>query len=365
MTSERTRAVARPHAEQPGAERRRAGRRRATGGSSTRPGSATILLVTLAALVLATALSLMVGARTVSPTAVWQALTSYDAGLADHVVVHSRLQRTAAGIAVGAALAVAGAAMQGMTRNPLADPGILGLNAGASAAVVLGIYVASISRVIEYMGFAFLGAAIGTVLVYSIASLGRDGATPVKLALAGAALTAGLTSVVNAIVLLDQGALDRMRFWQVGTLGARSLGDVAIVGGCLLVGVIIVLATAGTLNALALGDDAAIGLGVPVRRARIALGVAIILLCGAAVALAGPIGFLGLVVPHAVRLGIGGDYRRIIPLCLLAGPVLILVADVVGRVIAPPAEVQVGVMTALIGVPVFVILLRTRRQVGL
>lgn len=365
MTSERTRAVARPHAEQPGAERRRAGRRRATGGSSTRPGSATILLVTLAALVLATALSLMVGARTVSPTAVWQALTSYDAGLADHVVVHSRLQRTAAGIAVGAALAVAGAAMQGMTRNPLADPGILGLNAGASAAVVLGIYVASISRVIEYMGFAFLGAAIGTVLVYSIASLGRDGATPVKLALAGAALTAGLTSVVNAIVLLDQESLDRMRFWQVGTLGARSLGDVAIVGGCLLVGVIIVLATAGTLNALALGDDAAIGLGVPVRRARIALGVAIILLCGAAVALAGPIGFLGLVVPHAVRLGIGGDYRRIIPLCLLVGPVLILVADVVGRVIAPPAEVQVGVMTALIGVPVFVVLLRTRRQVGL
>lgn len=324
-----------------------------------------LLLVGPLVLILAVALSLMIGARTVTPAAVWQALTHYDGSLGDHVVIHSRLQRTAAGIAVGAALAVAGAAMQGMTRNPLADPGILGLNAGASAAVVLGIYFASISQVTQYMLLAFLGAGVGTVLVYSIASLGRDGATPVKLALAGAALTAGLGSVVNTIVLLDQTSLDRMRFWQVGTLGARSLSDVAIVGVCMLVGLVIVLLTTGILNALALGDDAATGLGVPVRRVRIALGLAIILLCGASVALAGPIGFLGLVVPHAARMLVGGDYRRIIPLCLLAGPVLILVADVVGRVIAPPAEVQVGVMTALIGVPVFVILLRTRRQVGL
>src|SRR5699024_4726601 len=163
----------------------------------------------------------------------------------------------------------------------------------------------------------------------------------VKPGLAGAALTAGLGSLVNALVRLDQGPLDRMRFWQVGTLGARSLADVGTVGAFMAVGMLIVLVATRTLNALSLADDAAV-----------VLGLAIILLCGAAVALAGPIGFLGLVVPHAARLLVGGDYRRLVPVALLAGPVLILVADVIGRVIAPPAEVQVGVMTALIGVPV-------------
>ena len=317
------------------------------------------------ALVAASGLSLLIGARTVGPDTVWAALTAFDPALTDHVVIRARLERTVAGIAVGGSLAVAGAAMQGMTRNPLADPGILGLNAGAAAAVVTGIYLLSISTVTEFMAFAFVGAAIGTVVVYAVSSLGRDGATPVKLALAGAAVTAGLGSVINALVLLDQSSLDRMRFWQVGTLGARSLPEVATVGAFMGTGLLIVLLAGPTLNALSLGDDAAVGLGVNVKVARTGLGIAIILLCGAAVALAGPIGFLGLVVPHAVRLLVGGDYRRIVPLTLLAGPVLILLADVIGRVIAPPAEVQVGVMTALIGVPVFIVLIRSRRQVGL
>jgi len=317
------------------------------------------------ALALACLLSLMVGARTVSPGTVMEALRSHDGALADHAVIQSRLLRTAAGVAVGAALAVAGAAMQGMTRNPLADPGILGINAGATTAVVLGVYLLDASRVAQFMGLALLGAGLGTVAVYAVASLGRDGATPVKLALAGAALTAGLGSLINALVMVDDSSLDRLRFWQVGTLGARSLRDIAGVGGLMAVGAVVILLAAGVLNALALGDDAAVGLGVKVGRARMLLGAAIILLCGAAVALAGPIGFLGLVVPHAARLLVGGDYRRIVPVCLLGGPVLILVADTVGRVIAPPAEVQVGVMTALLGVPVFVVLLRTRRQVGL
>ena len=215
------------------------------------------------------------------------------------------------------------------------------------------------------MALALLGAALGTVAVYTVASLGREGATPVKLALAGAALTAGLGSVINALVMVDDSSLDRLRFWQVGTLGARSLGDISAVGVLMAIGAVVILLTTGVLNALALGDDAAVGLGVTVGRARAVLGAAVILLCGAAVALAGPIGFLGLVVPHAARLLVGGDYRRIVPLCLLGGPVLILLADTVGRVVAPPAEVQVGVMTALVGVPVFIVLIRSRRQVGL
>ncbi|HEX7349655.1 iron ABC transporter permease [Brachybacterium sp.] len=319
----------------------------------------------LLSLALACLLSLMVGARTVSPATVLEALGAYDSSLADHVVIHSRLLRTVAGVAVGAALAVAGAAMQGMTRNPLADPGILGINAGATTAVVLGVYLVDASEVAQFMVLALAGAALGTVAVYSVASLGRDGATPVKLALAGAALTAGLASITNALVMLDDASLDRLRFWQVGTLGARSLADIAGVGALMVAGAIVILLATGVLNALALGDDAAVGLGVKVGRVRVLLGVAIILLCGAAVALAGPIGFLGLVVPHAARLLVGGDYRRIVPLCLLGGPVLLLLADTVGRVIAPPAEVQVGVMTALVGVPVFLVLLRSRRQVGL
>lgn len=319
----------------------------------------------LLALAAAILLSLLVGARSVPLSSLWEAITAFDLTLADHAVLQSRLQRTAAGVAVGASLAVGGAAMQGMTRNPLADPGILGLNAGAAAAVALGVYLLSISQVVEFMVLAFAGAGIATVAVYAIAARGRDGATPVKLALAGAAITAGLSSLVHALVMLDQASLDRMRFWQVGTLGARSLVDVALVGVFMLAGLVIVLVMTGTLNALALGDDAAVGLGVSVGPARLRLGAAVILLCGAAVALAGPIGFLGLVVPHAVRLLVGGDYRRVVPLCLLGGPVLILVADVIGRIIAPPAEVQVGVMTALVGVPVFITLIRTRRQVGL
>jgi iron complex transport system permease protein len=324
-----------------------------------------VVLGGLLALAAAILLSLLVGARSVPLSSLWEAITAFDLTLADHAVLQSRLQRTAAGVAVGASLAVGGAAMQGMTRNPLADPGILGLNAGAAAAVALGVYLLSISQVVEFMVLAFAGAGIATVAVYAIAARGRDGATPVKLALAGAAITAGLSSLVHALVMLDQASLDRMRFWQVGTLGARSLVDVALVGVFMLAGLVIVLVMTGTLNALALGDDAAVGLGVSVGPARLRLGAAVILLCGAAVALAGPIGFLGLVVPHAVRLLVGGDYRRVVPLCLLGGPVLILVADVIGRIIAPPAEVQVGVMTALVGVPVFITLIRTRRQVGL
>ena len=331
------------------------------------PSRTTVLAIAGGVLVLAVAsmLSLMVGARTVSPGTVWEALVSYDPTLADHVVVHSRLQRTLGGLAVGAALAVAGAGLQGMTRNPLADPGILGLNGGAAAAVAAGVYVLGLSHVTQFMVAGFVGAALAAVIVYAIASATRSGAAPVALAIAGAAVTAGLGSVVNGLVILDQGALDRMRAWQVGTLGARDLGDLAGVAPFLAVGLLLVLGGSRALNALALGDDAATGLGVHVGRTRAVLGIGIVLLVGTAVSLAGPVGFLGLVVPHAVRLVVGSDHRRLLPLSLVVGPAVLLLADVVGRVVAPPAEVQVGVMTALLGVPVFLVLLRTRKRVAL
>ena len=319
----------------------------------------------LVALAVACVLSLLVGARTVPLDAAWQAALAFDPGSADHVVLASRMQRTLAGLAVGVALALAGAGLQGMTRNPLADPGILGLNSGAAAAVATGVYLFSFSSVTQFMAAGFVGAALAAVLVYALAAASRTGATPITLAIAGAAVTAGLGSLVHALVILDQGALDRMRLWQVGTLGARDLGDLAAVAPALLIGAVIVLGAARALNALALGDDAAAGLGVHVGRTRVVLGVGIVLLVGAAVSLAGPVGFLGLVVPHAVRLLVGSDHRRLLPLTALLGPVVLLLADVVGRVIAPPAEVQVGVMTALLGVPVFLVLIRTRKRVAL
>ena len=199
----------------------------------------------LLALAIAGLLSLMIGARTVAPGTVWGALTAYDPGLTDHAVIHSRLLRTLAGIAVGAALAVAGAAMQGVTRNPLADPGILGINAGATTAVVIGVFLLDASTVTEFMVLALLGAGAGTVVVYVVASLGRDSATPVKLALAGAAITAGLGSVINALVLLDSASLDRLRFWQVGTLGARSLSDIVPVAVLMVIGAAMIAAPPG------------------------------------------------------------------------------------------------------------------------
>ncbi len=319
----------------------------------------------LAALVVALFASLLIGARPISVNTVFQALTDFDAGNGDHAVVAARIPRTVAGLLIGASLGLAGAGMQGITRNPLADPGILGVNAGAALAVVMGIHFFAVGTLQGYILFAFLGAAGASVLVYAIASLGRDGATPLKLALAGAAMAAGLGSLTSAVLMIGQEALDRFRFWQVGTLGARDVPEMLGVLPFLLAGGVAVLLGARLFNALALGDDSARGLGFRVGRGRALSAVGVVLLCGAATALAGPIGFVGLIVPHAIRALAGADYRWLLPLSMLAGPVLLLCADVVGRVIAPPAEIQVGVMTALLGAPLFLWLLRRGRKVTL
>lgn len=319
----------------------------------------------LAALVVALFASVLIGARPISVHTVLQALVDFDAGNGDHAVVAARIPRTVAGLLIGASLGLAGAGMQGITRNPLADPGILGVNAGAALAVVMGIHFFAVGTLQGYILFAFLGAAGASVLVYAIASLGRDGATPLKLALAGAAMAAGLGSLTSAVLMIGQEALDRFRFWQVGTLGARDVPEMLGVLPFLLAGGVAVLLGARLFNALALGEDSARGLGFRVGSGRALSAVGVVLLCGAATALAGPIGFVGLIVPHGIRALAGADYRWLLPLSMLAGPVLLLCADVVGRFIAPPAEIQVGVMTALLGAPLFLWLLRRGRKVTL
>ena len=332
---------------------------------SRAPKRAACLLAAVVVLVLVGAASLAIGAREVPLDTVWQALTNFDPSNGDHAVVQARLPRTVLGLVVGGALGLAGAAMQGVARNPLADPGIMGVNAGAALAVVTGIYLFGISSLTGYIWFAFIGAAAAATLVYLVASLGSDGATPVKLALAGAALSAGLFSLMNVILVSSQDTLDRFRFWQVGGIAGREWSVVLPGLPFLVIGGAIVLGTGRILNSLALGDDTARGLGQNVRLVRGITALGIVLLCGSATALAGPIGFVGLVVPHAVRFLTGPDYRWILPFSLVLAPVLLLGADIIGRVVLLPGEVPAGIMTALVGAPVFVWLVRRGKGAGL
>ncbi|WGL52313.1 iron ABC transporter permease [Nocardioides sp. BP30] len=299
--------------------------------------------------------SVMIGSRMVGPAGL------FDAHAPGHAILEARLPRTALALLVGAALGVAGGCLQGLTRNPLADPGLLGVNAGASFAMVLAIGYVGVSSLHTYLWFAFVGAAVAALLVHGLASLGRDGATPGKLVLVGAAVTAGLTSWTSGVLLLQHHTMDVYRRWEVGTVGGRDWSAVAAGAPFLAVGAILALAGSRTLDALALGDDLARGLGRRVALDRLVIGAAIVLLAGTATALAGPVGFVGLLAPHLVRATGTAAYTRVLPLAALYGAVLVTVADVVGRVILPPTEVQVGIMTAVVGVPVFCWFLRRGR----
>ncbi|MDC0771344.1 FecCD family ABC transporter permease [Streptomyces sp. HD] len=321
---------------------------------------AAVLAVAVAAL-----LSLAVGTRAVPPSAVLDALL-HGGGSPDALVVRSlRLPRTEVGLAAGAALGTAGAALQAVTRNPLADPGILGLSQGAAAGVVLAIALGLGHGFGGYVWYAFAGAVVAACLVYGIAARGRGGASPVKLALAGTALSAMTAGGTTVVLTSSSATLDQFRFWQVGALSGRDAGTVVRMLPFLVGGAVLVLACARGLDALALGDETAWALGhrVAVVRGCAALGAT--LLTAAAVAAAGPIAFVGLAVPHlARRLLRRGGYGAVLPLSALLGAALLTAADVAGRVVRAPAEVPAGVMTALVGVPVLVLLVRRRGAVS-
>ncbi len=313
--------------------------------------AALVLLVGLVAV----ALSVLVGSR-LTPLA---ALT--DAGHPLHAVYTARLERTVLALVVGAALGLAGAVLQGLTRNPLADPGILGINSGAAFAMVLAISVFGVSDLQQYVWFAFVGGGVAVLVVHLVASFGREGATPVKLAIAGAAFTAAATGWTSAVLLIDRSTMETFRLWQVGTVGGRDL-EVLLTGlPFLLVGAALVVPGARVLNALALGDDLARGLGRRTALDRLLLGLAAVLLAGAATALAGPIAFVGLMAPHAVRAVVGADYRVVLPLAALAGAAITVLSDTLGRIVLPPTEVQVGIMSAVLGAPAFLWLVRRGR----
>ncbi|MCW2622014.1 MAG: iron transporter permease, partial [Frankiales bacterium] len=299
--------------------------------------------------------SLLIGARALPLAAVVD--TTHEL----HGIAEARLDRTLLGLAVGGALGLVGALMQGLTRNPLADPGILGVNAGASLAMVVAISMFQVTDLRTYVWCGVQGAGVAMVLVHVVAALGRDGATPMKIAIAGAAVTAAVTSWTQAVLLTDSQTIEAFRLWSVGTVGGRDTGVLLVGLPFLAVGALLGLGSVRSLNALALGDDLARGLGRRVAVDRLVIGVAVVLLAGASTALAGPIAFVGLIVPHAVRAVVGPDYRLVLPLSLGAGAVLVVVADTLGRVVLPPGEVQVGIMTAVVGAPFFLLLVRRGR----
>ncbi|MEM9128463.1 MAG: iron ABC transporter permease [Pseudomonadota bacterium] len=318
------------------------------------------LMIVLASIAFVCGLSVTFGVRAVS----WSDILAGLSGQIDTIsqaVVAVRIPRTLLAALAGASLGLAGAVMQGVTRNPLADPGILGVNAGAAMAVVIGIAWFGIESLRAYIWIATLGAAIAACFVYAVGSLGRGGATPLKLALAGAATSIAATSLTVAIVLPRNDIAGGVRFWQIGGVGGATYDGILPILPFLAVGFAICLLSARSLNLLALGDEAAAGLGERVAFARGGAALGAVLLCGATTAACGPIGFVGLMVPHLCRTLVGVDHRWLLPFSALTGATLLIGADVVGRLLARPAELDVGIVTAFLGAPVFIWIVRQRR----
>lgn len=315
-----------------------------------------MLLISLILLALCAIASLAFGSRIVGFSHVMDGLFHAEVNSYEANIVRKRISRTVFSLMCGAALGVSGALMQAVTRNPIADPSILGVNTGASLFVVCGIAFLNISTANEYIILALIGASVTALFVFGIGSMGRSGATPLKLVLAGAATSAALSSLVMAIMIPRSHVMDQFRFWQVGSVGSGNWSSISTFLPFLIIGIVIAIATAPALNALALGDEVASGLGVRTGVLRLTAALGAVLLCGAATALAGPIGFIGLLSTHVMRLILGPDLRFVIPMSAVAGAVILTLSDVSGRIIGSPGELEVGVVTAFIGAPILILL---------
>ena len=341
------------------------------GGPSARSGvlrggwSRSLGLAAATAVLAAVALgSVLIGNFSVTPTDVLTAVSGTPGSDVERIILHIRIPRTVTGLLAGVALGVAGTVMQGLTRNPLAEPGLLGINSGAALAVVLAMAGFGITATAGYLWFAFAGAAVAAVVVYLLGSLGLGGATPVKLALAGSAFTALFGAVTTMITLQDASTMDDYRYWVVGSLARSDGTDLVTVAPFLLVGTVLAVGLTRTLNALALGDDLARSLGIRLWVSRAVAALAVVLLAGGATAVAGPIGFVGLVVPHIARMITGPDYRWVMAWTVVLSPALLLIADTLGRILLQPQQLQVGIITAIAGAPFFLYLVRNRRVIG-
>ncbi|PSO66144.1 MAG: iron ABC transporter permease [Cyanobacteria bacterium QH_6_48_35] len=304
--------------------------------------------------------SLAVGAADISLGSIYTAFTAFD-GSTEHLIIRTvRLPRSLIATFVGAALAVAGAIMQGITHNPLASPSILGVNAGAAFAVVVATFIFGSSSLSVYAWFAFLGAGITAVMVYLLGSLGRGGLTSLNLTIAGAALTLFISSITSGILIISQRTLEEIRFWIAGSIAGRELDLFMQVLPYLGVGLLLAFALGRQITTLSLGEDVAKGLGQQTAWVKIAAAVSVVLLAGGSVAIAGPIGFIGLIIPHMSRFLVGVDYRWILPYAPMLGAILLLVADTCARIVIQPQELPVGLVMPLIGAPFFIYLIRSK-----
>ena len=305
--------------------------------------------------------SISLGAKSIAFSKVADVLLGNDPDSLEAAIILQRIPRTVFGILAGGALGISGALMQSITRNPIADPSILGVNTGASLFVVAGIAFFNITVAYQYIWLAIIGAGVTAVFVYSVASMGKDGATPLKLALSGSAVSIVLGSLVSTIMLPNNRVMEAFRFWQVGSIGSATWENIMLISPFLIVGFIISMFISGYLNNLALGDEAATALGTNVVMTRTIGALSSVLLCGATTALAGPIGFVGLIIPHIIRLIFGSEMSKMLPLSFLGSAILMLVSDIIGRIISLPGETEVGIVTAVLGAPVFILAIRKGR----
>ena len=319
------------------------------------------IILCLALLSVMAIFSISLGAKSIAFSKVIEVLLGNDPDSLEQAIILQRIPRTIFGILAGGALGISGALMQSITRNPIADPSILGVNTGASLFVVAGIAFFNITVAYQYIWLAIIGAGVTAVFVYSVASMGKDGATPLKLALSGSAVSIVLGSLVSTIMLPNNRVMEAFRFWQVGSIGSATWENIMLISPFLVVGFIISMFISGYLNNLALGDEAATALGTNVVMTRTIGALSSVLLCGATTALAGPIGFVGLIIPHIIRLIFGSEMSKMLPLSFLGSTILMLVSDIIGRIISLPGETEVGIVTAVLGAPVFILAIRKGR----
>ena len=319
------------------------------------------IILCLALLSIMVIFSISLGAKSIAFSKVADVLLGNDPDSLEAAIILQRIPRSVFGILAGGALGISGALMQSITRNPIADPSILGVNTGASLFVVVGIAFFNITVAYQYIWLAIIGAGVTAVFVYSVASMGKDGATPLKLALSGSAVSIVLGSLVSTIMLPNNRVMEAFRFWQVGSIGSATWENIMLISPFLIVGFIISMFISGYLNNLALGDEAATALGTNVVMTRTIGALSSVLLCGATTALAGPIGFVGLIIPHIIRLIFGSEMSKMLPLSFLGSAILMLVSDIIGRIISLPGETEVGIVTAVLGAPVFILAIRKGR----
>ncbi|WP_347548308.1 iron ABC transporter permease [Pseudalkalibacillus hwajinpoensis] len=316
------------------------------------------IVVGLVIVLLLMAASVVYGLTSITWTTAWQSFTQFNGSNEHIIIIENRVPRAFVGSAVGASLAVAGALMQAITRNPLASPSILGVNAGASFVIVVAVTFFSVSSLAAFSWLAFLGAAVASIVVYMLGSLGREGLTPMKLTLAGAAIAAMFSSLTQGMLVLNEKALEEVLFWLAGSIEGRSLDMLLSVSPYIGIGLIGAILISSKINTLVMGEDVAKGLGQRTLLVKLGAALLIVFLAGGSVAVAGPIGFIGIVVPHVARYFAGPDYRWVIPYSAILGAILLLSADIAARYVITPLEAPVGVLTAVIGTPFFIYIAR-------